>query len=108
MTFVIFHGSFGSPETNWFSWLKKELGKLNQKVILPQFPVDDWEKVERFGEIKNKKQNLKNWLNTFKKEVYPQINNEEEIIFIAHSISPLFNLHILEKFDINLKAAIWV
>src|SRR3989344_7038916 len=47
----IIHGSYGHPDENWFSWLKKELEKLGCKVFVPRFPtpegqnLDSWMKV---------------------------------------------------------------
>jgi len=43
------HGSYGSPEENWFRWLEKELIGLGHKVILEQFPVDDWDTITKIG-----------------------------------------------------------
>lgn len=42
MTFVIFHGSFGSSQGNWFPSLAKYLKNLGNEVFTPQFPVDDF------------------------------------------------------------------
>ena len=36
---VIIHGSYGSPDENWFPWLKKELQKIGYKVFVPAFPT---------------------------------------------------------------------
>jgi len=34
MKYLIMHGSYGSPEENWFRWLEKSLKTLEQEVIL--------------------------------------------------------------------------
>lgn len=49
MKFVIFHGSFGNPEENWFPQLKKDLENLNQEVLVPAFPVDNWNTLTKAG-----------------------------------------------------------
>lgn len=49
MQFLIIHGSYGSPDGNWFPQLKENLEALGQTVFAPQFPVDDWEEVTRLG-----------------------------------------------------------
>lgn len=88
-TAFIIHGAFGSPEENWFPWLKDELEKLGYKVFIPQFPTPEG-------------QDLNNWLSIF--EEYKKYLNEETI-FIAHSISPAFVLSLLENIDTKIKAA---
>jgi len=109
MKFVIFHGSFGSPEENWFPELKERLESLGQEVIVPQFPVEDWDDFTRSGhDTVPKKQNLENWLKFFKEKVLPQIKKGEKLCFIGHSIGPVFILHAVDRFSIQLDSAIFV
>ena len=109
MKFVIFHGSFGNVNGNWFPWLKSELEKLNQQVILEQFPIDDYEVITRQGHlVPSKNQNLSNWLKTFKKNVQPKINCEDKLVFIGHSLGDVFILHLIDKYNLKLEAGIFV
>lgn len=66
----IIHGVDGTPEANWFPWLKTELEKHGHRVIVPQFPTPEG-------------QTLENWLAVLK-------NYEEFItpdsIFTGHSL----------------------
>ena len=82
----IFHGVGGSPEENWFPWLKKELQYKKCEVIVPQFPTPEG-------------QTLDDWLETFE-QYADQVN--EETIFIGHSLGGLFMLSLLEKYKIKL------
>ena len=106
--FVIFHGSFATPDAHWFPELKEKLEALNQKVIVPKFPVDDWGEITKAGPKNTpKKQNLKKWLKTFKK-ISQGFNKKEKLCFIGHSLGCLFILHIIDKFNIKLDSAIFV
>jgi predicted alpha/beta hydrolase family esterase len=109
MQFLIFHGSFGGPSENWFPELKEQLEALNQKVLSPQFPCEDYEMFTKNGPKQNpENQNLSNWLKYFEKNVLPKISKKEKVCFIGHSIGPVFILHVIEKFQIPLDCAIFV
>ncbi len=109
MIFVIFHGSFGSPEGNWFPQLKSSLESFGQKVFIPEFPVDNWDKITELGVSKAvvKNQNLENWLNAFD-SFWKTLPKNQKICFIGHSLGCVFILHILEKYKIKLDCAIFV
>jgi len=110
MKFVIFHGSFGSPEGNWFPELAEKLKALGQEVTVPKFPTDDWDDITKRGRKGSKKtnQNLKSWLKTFEKEVLSKIKKGEKLCFVGHSLGPVFILHIVDKYKIKLDSAIFV
>jgi len=92
MNAFIIHGSFGSPEENWFPWLKAELEKLGVEVFVPRFPTPEG-------------QNLENWLKVFE-EFEGKIN--EETVFVGHSLGPAFILNVLEGLNKKVKAAFFV
>jgi predicted alpha/beta hydrolase family esterase len=105
------HGSFGSPNENWFRWLEKELSSKGHEVILEQFPVDDWEKINSFGKENVNKykvvQSVEKWENYFLENIYDKLVNDG-FIFIGHSLAPVFFLHILEKYNLKVNKAIFV
>ena len=111
MKYLIMHGSYGSPNENWFRWLEGKLKKLGHEVILEQFPVDSWDQVNKLGSEKAKdyqaKESLSSWDNYFTEHILPRIHNES-IGFVGHSIAPIFMLHMLNKFDFKLDKAIFV
>ena len=108
MKFVIFHGAFGSPEDNWLPQLKEKLEALGQQVLVPKFPVDNWETVTKAGPNKpSKNQNLANWMKVFD-EVCKSFKKGEKLCFVAHSLSPLFVLHLVDKYGLQLDSAIFV
>ena len=94
MTFVIFHGSFGSPDENWFPELKERLENIGQIVLIPKFPTPD-------------NQSLKSWLDIFA-DIKKKFKKNEQLCFIGHSLGCLFILHAVQKYNLFLDSAIFV
>ena len=108
-THLILHGSYGAPSENWTPYLKTELEKQGKVVLSPQFPVDNWDEATAAGKegFVPKQQTLQNWLDTFT-ELQPLIDTEN-LTIIAHSLSPLFVLHILQTYpDLKPKNVLFV
>lgn len=105
------HGSYGSPEENWFRWLERELKTSGHEVILEQFPVDDWNEVEEIGPENSgtyqPTQSLASWEDFFVDRILPQIA-DQEIGFVGHSIAPVFMLHMLARYDLEITTAVFV
>jgi predicted alpha/beta hydrolase family esterase len=78
---IIIHGSFGSSEENWFPWLASEIRKIEHEATVPTFPTPEG-------------QNLRNWLNAFKKQVG---SLEPNMVLVGHSLGPSFILTLLER-----------
>lgn len=109
MQFVIIHGAYGSPDGNWFPQLKEQLEDLGQQVIAPQFPVEKWSDVTAQGNgYSSSVQTLDNWLKTFEEKVLPRLNKGEKACFIGHSLGPVFILHAVQKYKLQLDSAIFV
>jgi len=92
MKVIIIHGAYGSPQENWFPWLKKELEKLNCDVIVPQFPTPEGQKLKTWLEILNK--TIKTW--------------DDDLIFVAHSLGPALVLKKIEELKKPIKASFLV
>lgn len=88
----IFHGTGGSPEGNWFPWLKKELEEKGFNVFVPKFPTP-------VG------QSLDAWLKVL--DQYKQYINEGTI-FVGHSLGGMFLLKVLEQLNHNVHAAFFI
>ncbi len=89
---IIIHGTGGSPNGNWFPWLKSELEKLDCRVFVPKFPTPQ-------------NQSLDNWLKIFKD--YEKYLDENSIV-VGHSLGPAFLLSVLENIKRPIKAAFFV
>lgn len=105
------HGSYGSPDENWFRYLERELKSLGHTVILDQYPVDTWESVDSLGPEKGHDfatiQSLDSWQKFFKEVTLPKLGSDP-FIFVGHSSAPIFMLHLLQTHTLNLHGAIFV
>lgn len=84
-TIFIIHGVEGHPEENWFPWLKAELKKRGNKVIVPQFPTPEG-------------QTLENWLAVLKKY---EADLTSDTILVGHSLGGCFILNVLECYSVK-------
>lgn len=78
---LIFHGTQGSPEGNWFPWLQDELMMEGWQVAVPKLPTPEG-------------QSLNNWINALEDQV-PGYKNVD--LAIGHSLGATFTLHLLER-----------
>ena len=92
---LVIHGSFGSPNSNWFPWLYNKLSKANKNVLIPSFPIGlDF-------------QNYNNWSKVLAAYKNCGLLNEKTII-IAHSIGPIFILKYLLLNKLKVQKLIFV
>lgn len=89
---LIFHGTGGSSNGNWFPWLKTKLEKQGYHVTVPQFPNPD-------------APNFQDWSRELEK--YREYINENSVL-IGHSLGGLFLLRVLERLSVPIRAAFFV
>lgn len=77
MNLTIIHGTKGSPEINWFPWVREKFTALGHNVTIPAMPTPE-------------NQSAQNWL-----EIYNALPPAD--ILIGHSIGATFLLHILQR-----------
>ena len=92
MNAFIIHGSFGTPQENWFPWLRGELEKEGCSVFVPRFPTPQ-------------NQSLESWLKAFEK--YRQHLGKDSVL-VGHSLGPAFILNLLETTKKPVKACFFV
>ncbi len=78
---LIFHGTHGSPEGNWFPWLQEELMMQEWQVAVPKLPTPE-------------EQSLNGWITALEEQVpgYADAN-----LLIGHSSGATFCLRLVEK-----------
>lgn len=81
-TAVILHGTLGSPDGNWFEWLKKELESRGYTVWLPQLPEADTP-------------SLRNWAQYVREHCPFPIN--DETLIVGHSSGAILALVIAQS-----------
>lgn len=80
-TAIILHGTLGSPDGNWFQWLKTELEKRGLEVWLPQLPHAEQPR-------------LSEWRQFVQKECPFAIN--EDTLIVGHSSGAILALIIAQ------------
>lgn len=88
----IVHGAFGSPEENWFPWLKSEVEKLGCLAVAPRLPTPEG-------------QDLKTWLDAFADF---ECKFDTNTIVVGHSVGATFLLSVLERIQQPIRAAFLV
>ncbi len=88
---LITHGTGGSPEGNWFPWLAADLRRRGHTVQVPRYPTPQG-------------QGLQPWLEVFEKEVGWSACTSETIL-VGHSLGAAFNLRLLERLPVPVKAS---
>ena len=92
--FIIFHGTNGSPEENWFPWLKAELEAKGHRVYVPALPTPEGQTVDE-------------WMSACKTQL-PSFSADNDITLIGHSAGATFLLHFLEAMDIKALRSIFI
>jgi len=90
--YLIIHGTGGSPEGNWFPWLKLKLESQGSKVFCPQFPTPE-------------NHSFETWLSKFK-EIKSELKGPT--ILIGHSLGCAFAFRLIELNLIQVKSCILV
>ena len=85
----IFHGTGADRDSHWFSWLHEKLESKGFKVCRPDFPTPE-------------NQELENWLGVLDEQ---EMEIDENTVLIGHSLGAVFILNILNRRNVNIKAA---
>ena len=93
--YLLVHGSFGNPFSNWIPYLRSEIENKNLTVYTPDFPTG-----VRF-------QNYDAWSKLLRVYADSNIINENTVIF-AHSIAPIFICKFLVQNKIRVKRLVFV
>ena len=92
--YFIIHGLAGKPFENWFPWLERKISEMNRQCIVPQFPTP-------------LKQSYTNWERLL--DYYKSLGFiDENTVFIAHSLGPVFIVKYVTKNKIKIKGLISV
>lgn len=92
MKALIFHGTHGSPQGNWFQWLQEHLMMQGWQVAVPTLPTPD-------------NQSLKNWITALQKQITALDNLD---LVVGHSLGATFALKLIEADIIAPKQLILV
>ena len=86
--FVLLHGTYADPTSNWIPWLKTQITQLGHQVIAPTFPTPHNQTIEK-------------WIKILDKKV---VAYNQNTILIGHSSAPLVICAKLKKLKTSIKA----
>lgn len=84
--YVLLHGFTGSPDANFFPWVKKELEKRGSKVHVPQLPGTNDPDIDKQVEF-----------------VLKNTDFSADTVLLGHSLGAVVALKVLEKLDKPIK-----
>lgn len=71
-------------------------------------PCEDWDELTKLGpDERLYKQSLETWFDAVKSTM-SLLDINEKVCFIGHSLGPVFILHLVEKYNLNIDSAIFV
>lgn len=91
-TVFLFHGTAGSPKSNWLPWLKTELEERGHRVIVPAFPHAE-------------KPDLESWKRHFEQWTHLV---DDSTVLVGHSLGGAFALRLIEETPKTLAATFLV
>lgn len=84
MKVVIIHGTFWSPDENWFPWLKEQLEQKGHQIWIPRLPTPQ-------------DQTPIVWSNELQRQVPFLFDTDTDTVLIGHSLGATYLLHILDQ-----------
>lgn len=78
---LIFHGTLGSPDINWFRWLQDSLMYNGWQVAVPKLPTPEG-------------QSLDNWKSAFAEQIHDLSQLD---LVVGHSLGATFALRLIEE-----------
>jgi len=90
-TYVLLHGYKGSPERNFFPWLKNELEARGHTVVVPKLPDPNKPNVDEQVKF-----------------VLDSVALDENTILLGHSLGSVIAMKVLERADVRIRKLILV
>lgn len=86
-TVVIVHGAYGSPEENWFPWLKEKVIGVGWRALVPKLPTPDGQRLDR-------------WREAFRQQI-GEVG--AEMVLVGHSVGASFLLTVVEESPVRVR-----
>ena len=92
MRVIIIHGTEGSPETAWFTWLADKVRAAGHEALIPAFPTPKGQKLDRWRAV-----------------VHDEVGQlQPDDVLVGHSVGGTFMVRLLEKMPYPIAASFFV